>query len=402
MAQKLETFSDLKEAIRRELKVQSSSTTDMEKIEQAINMFYVNEVAPKKDWWWLRKRIDLQTELAIFSGTASVVSNSYTVTLSEAPATSKVGWMFASLNYNEIYRVKEHEAGSTTLTIEVPYMGETDTDTRYILWTDEVTLPVDCRDTFEVYHDFFVEPLQGVGFQDFYATTKINPRFEGYPEIYTQDDYVVPADYEAIDSLPATASKRSLGFLKYIRFASTLGSGDSLLIRAGDRIRVSDASDEYFDGESIVQAITTTSTTNDTIIYTTPVSRLTNFAADTGITIERLDQDTENKRLKRLRIHPSIMRTRTLLHVHYTRTVAPMENDSDTPLMPVEDRIVLYYGALSQLWASIGRNPEEAKRNFDLYSNKLAEMTNRYSDSVDFPRMVVSRSYLALKRNSNA
>lgn len=397
---RLSNFGDIQTYIQNELKVQSADTESVNRIKRSINSYYLNELMPKKDWWWARRRADIVTQPAFTSGTASVVGNSTAVTLTEAPASSREGWYFVANSYNEIYRVRSHVGGSTTLELETPYMGVTDTAIRFTLFTDEVPLPADCASTFEVNHDFFTQPMMGLGFQDFRATAKTDPRFEGYPEAYTQDDYIVPDQYASIDGLPATATKKSEGFLKYIKFNATLGATGSTLLKAGDRFYASGSDDaEYYDGEFIVQAVTTTSTTNDTIIYASNKSKKSIFAADTGITIKLLDTADDNKRLKKLRIYPAIFRSKVLLHVDYTQIVPPLENDTDIPMMPQEDRIILAYGPLSQLWSSIGRNPEEAKRNFDLAQNKLADMMARYSDSVDFPKFVVSQSYLRLKRS---
>jgi hypothetical protein len=68
--------------------------------------------------------------------------------------------------------------------------------------------------------------------------------------------------------------------------------------------------------------------------------------------------------------------------------------------MPVEDRIVLFYGALSLAWGAIGRNPEEAARCRALFDNKLARMMGKIQDSQDKPRIEPDSIYIQAKKGS--
>lgn len=108
--------------------------------------------------------------------------------------------------------------------------------------------------------------------------------------------------------------------------------------------------------------------------------------------------ETESDRYRVLKVWPAISQYTTILKVDYIKEVSALDLDGDEPLMPVEDRIVLYYGALSILWSSIGRNPEEAARNKSLYDNKLARMMGKITDSMDKPRVEPDSSYVVSKR----
>jgi hypothetical protein len=108
--------------------------------------------------------------------------------------------------------------------------------------------------------------------------------------------------------------------------------------------------------------------------------------------------DTESTRA--ILIYPAVYPDRQTLHLEYLKTVEALDLDADEPLIPVRDRIVIKYGALSRLWASLGRNPEEAASNDGLYQRKLTKMSGKLEDSVDYPQMKVSKIYMARKRGA--
>lgn len=110
------------------------------------------------------------------------------------------------------------------------------------------------------------------------------------------------------------------------------------------------------------------------------------------------DSETESDRYRLLKVYPSISQYSTILKVDYIKEASALENSGDEPLMPIEDRIVLFYGALSLAWGSIGRNPEEAMRNRQLFEAKLARMMGKITDSFDKPRIEPESTYIIAKR----
>ncbi len=110
------------------------------------------------------------------------------------------------------------------------------------------------------------------------------------------------------------------------------------------------------------------------------------------------DGETESDRYRVMKLHPAISIFNTSLHIDYIKEATPLDAAGDEPLMPLEDRIVLFYGALSLAWGSIGRNPEEAARNRALFDNKLARMMGKVQDSMDKPRIEPDSSYIVAKR----
>ena len=129
----LKTYKDIQDAVLEELKIQSGDTNAVNRIKRDINIIYLNEVIAAKRWYWMRDKVTVQTEPAFFLGTANVLANSNQVTLTEAPATSKKGYLFASVDFDEVYEIESHAAGTNTFTLSVPYMGKTNTEARYYI-----------------------------------------------------------------------------------------------------------------------------------------------------------------------------------------------------------------------------------------------------------------------------
>jgi hypothetical protein len=359
------TFKDIYDSVLEELKVQSSDTTSLNRVKRIINSIYLNEVCAYQDWKWLRESVDLSHDAKFNTGTASVTQNSKTVTLTTAPGTSQRGNWFTIEGYGERYRIAQHTANSTTVILESEFTGATNASTSFDIWTDYVALPSNCRETFEVTHDFSNEPLTGIGLQEYRRYVLTSPKVESRPKYYTTGDWIDPEPFTTISGLSATATRSSNGRVRTIVFSSDVSS----LIAAGMRIEVTGASEEAYNGEFIVSEVSTT-----TIKYSASTSLSEASTADTGITTKKLSAINKDERQRELLLFPSKFDKKLTLHVDYIIDPRPLENDSDEPLIPIEHRAVLVYGTLMQAWRSIGRNPEEAATNGQLYDRKLSKM----------------------------
>lgn len=304
----LRDFGDLVRAIRNELKIQATDTESINRIKQAINMWYIDEIIPFKRWLWLTKSVDLQTIPFYGNGTASVTPTHTDVTLSVAPNVSLgsfVGYNFSVENYDVVFQIASHTAGSATFTLNQPYTGVLNAAIPFKIWTEKINLPSDCRETYEVRHDMSRKPMDGLGFQEFRRTMADSPKAMGRPM--------------------------------------------------------------YFN--------------------------VVNFK-DAG----SLDPSTGSDRFRYMQIYPSIFDQVVTIHVDYMQEVPWLDADTDEPIIPLEDRIVLYYAALSQLWVSIMRNPEEAARNNALYQARLARMAGKIEEGFDRPTLAPDNFYFAAKR----
>jgi len=110
--------------------------------------------------------------------------------------------------------------------------------------------------------------------------------------------------------------------------------------------------------------------------------------------------ETESDRYRRIRFFPAVNTDATTCSVSYAKEVSAMSSDGDEPLMPVEDRAVLVYGAAQRAWAR-ERNEAESARNDGLFQRKLARMAGKMKDSQAKPKLTISRRYLAAKRRGN-
>lgn len=108
--------------------------------------------------------------------------------------------------------------------------------------------------------------------------------------------------------------------------------------------------------------------------------------------------DLESSRYRELRVHPAIYNSPVTISIDYIRDVVELTDDGDEPVIPVEDRIVLKYGALAWAWRALMRNPEEANTNFQLFSRKLERMTGKIEDSHDKPQLNINSLYMKRRR----
>src|SRR5574343_36270 len=196
MAYEVVDFQDIQDAIREELKVQSSDTISVNRIKRVINQVYLQEVVPFARWKWLEGSYRTIHKARYNTETCSVTPGSATVTLSVAPAASVgsfAGKKFAVDGYNEIYIVSAHTAESTTITLSSNYTVNSSSAVGFKIWTDVVDLPTDCRETVDVLHNFHSKPMEGIGLQKFRQLTLLNPRAEAYPSFYYTADFYDPS-----------------------------------------------------------------------------------------------------------------------------------------------------------------------------------------------------------------
>jgi hypothetical protein len=108
--------------------------------------------------------------------------------------------------------------------------------------------------------------------------------------------------------------------------------------------------------------------------------------------------DLDATRYRELRVHPAIHNVPVTVSVDYVRDVVELTNDGDEPVIPMEDRIVLKYGALAWAWRALMRNPEEANTNYQLFKQKLERMAGKIEDSHDKPQLTVDSLYMKRRR----
>lgn len=286
-------FEDIYTAILELLKIQASDTTTLNRIKRNINIAY-EDVISRHNWWWNRSVTTLQLPAKITTGTVAMTNGSTSITFSSAPSSSVANYKIKFAGSSEVYTISAHTAAATAATLNIAFVGTTDTDSTYILWKDFAQLPTDCKETTIVQHQLDNQPMIAVGLSDFRRIVAQDPAREGFPIYYTTDDF-----------------------------------------------------------------------------------------------------DSAGKR--RLRYWPAIYNNKINLDVDYMMIFSPLDLDGDEPIMPLNDRTVLFYFGAAFAWGR-ERNPEEFNTYWGLGEKKLAEMASKIEDSKDSPVLKVAVGYLAQKR----
>lgn len=405
MAQRFElkTFKDLQDAVREELEIPSSDTTLINRIKRDLNIVYLTEVMPYHDWTWQRDTIHVQMDPYINAGTVSVTQGSVDITFSVAPATSQKGRYFQVDGDRDFYRIAEHTAGSTSAKLDVRYIEATASAQNYKLFSKSIQLPSDLEDTFEVRHQFRSTPLTGVGIQEYRRLEASGPLFESRPAYYCTTDKKETEPYSTIDSLPSVQTRASSGLAKRIVFASSLRTNSTdettRLLKPGDKIDVSGAGNFTYNGEFVVADIETTTNTDDTIVYVAQTPLSESATSDGSLVLKKKNIEGSWEGGKELLIYPYLFDTRTNIEVDYLIQPELMVEDSDEPIIPYSDRIVLLFGALARSWVK-QRNSQTAVLNESKFQARLTRMSGKDGgDSKDNVIIQPSKAYLSAKRS---
>lgn len=107
------------------------------------------------------------------------------------------------------------------------------------------------------------------------------------------------------------------------------------------------------------------------------------------------DQDSSGKR--RLRYWPAVYASKINMDVDYILNFVGLDADGDEPIMPINDRTVLFYYGAAFAWGR-ERNPEEFNTYFQLGEKKLSEMASKLEDSKSMPVLRPGVGYMAQKR----
>ena len=98
-----------------------------------------------------------------------------------------------------------------------------------------------------------------------------------------------------------------------------------------------------------------------------------------------------------MRFFPAVDSTAHTLHVQGVAHATELSANADVPLLPLEDRIVLFYGACSRAWAR-DRNESESQRNWQLFQQKLAAMAAKSEDAPKSTEISVDSDWLVKRR----
>lgn len=387
-AYQLRTFSDIYTAVAEELKIQLSDTTTINRIKRDINIIYMSEVVPADDFYWARKEAKRIHKKMIQSGSVTVANGSTSVTLSSAPSENHKGKLFAVDGFSEIYTIRAHSGVSTTLTLDTPFQGDSASGKSYKIWEDGIVLPTDCDEVYSAYHEHYSTPMESLGSLQYNDLVLHSPRREGRPRWFTVQEYKDPETYSEISGIPALSTRKSDGNIRTLTFGADVSS----YLAEGDRILISNAGNEKYNGEVIVEDVSTT-----TVRYVHPEKLTESALADLSLEVLLRDDPEDNEMYRQLSVYPYLNNENTTLKIEYIEKVSPLEDDADEPIIPVRDRVILLYGALERAWSRI-RNMEEAQRNAAKYTQKLAKMAGNMQSGQDYPKIRPNNIYLTAKR----
>ena len=310
MGLKLQTFDDIVTAIMEGIGVQAADTTAKNKIKRMVNMYYLDEVVSFKRWWWLEKNTQIVHNVFYGTGNVAVTQGSTTVTMDTAPSASLgsfAGYRFSITSDTPVYYVSTHTAGSDTIVLTLAYQEATNAAVGFKTWRDRFNLPIEAKETIDIWHDRRSRPMEAVGSQTFRQLEAADNKIEDAPSYYSTYDFVDPS------------------------------SGDA---------------------------------------------------------------ESDDDRYRQVRIYPSITDQAVTLNVDYVQKVSEMTDDLDEPLMPIEDRVVLYYGAGAQPWSVVSRNEDMHDRWKAKADMKLARMANEREDGMDTPALKPRSRYVNAIRRS--
>jgi hypothetical protein len=109
---------------------------------------------------------------------------------------------------------------------------------------------------------------------------------------------------------------------------------------------------------------------------------------------------SEDDRYRQVRLYPSITTSPITLSIDYIEEAVPLVDDADEPIIPLEDRIVLYYGAGAMAWSVLQRNEEMHDKWMMKANAKLSRMAGDRDDGFDTPKITPDSSYIQSQRNA--
>jgi hypothetical protein len=106
------------------------------------------------------------------------------------------------------------------------------------------------------------------------------------------------------------------------------------------------------------------------------------------------DAEGEGDRYRQMRIFPSITEDALTINIDYIQEATELEDDADEPILPIGDRIVLFYGAGALAWSILSRNEEMHDKWQAKYQAKLARMAGDKDEGFDSPQISIKGSYV--------
>jgi hypothetical protein len=111
------------------------------------------------------------------------------------------------------------------------------------------------------------------------------------------------------------------------------------------------------------------------------------------------DGETESDRYRQIELYPSITLNPVTIKIKYIEEASELSDDTDEPAIPINDRMVLYYGALAHAWSVIARDEEMSLKAERQFATKLTRMMGNVDEGFDQPKLGASSRYLSAIRS---
>lgn len=201
------TYSDFQTRCANLLRLDTTNTGQMTKLQALINECY-REFCDIKDWWWLEKKAIINTSPNLIAGatnvagvtapaTVSVSYGSANITFSGAITQSVAGYSFiipgASNDSLAVYRVLTHTDGTNAAVLDAAFTNASAPATSYQLYQDSYSLPTDVAKVLQVRRYGFKNPLQAIGKEEMTYYKEVDTTTDK-PHVYTVWDFATTGD----------------------------------------------------------------------------------------------------------------------------------------------------------------------------------------------------------------
>jgi len=190
-------YSAIQTRVANHLRIPTSNTTEMTKIQALINEVYRDIGAKYSGWWWRRKRQIINTADDITAGTVSVTNGSTSITFSTGPTPSVAGYVFLvpsdTNDSGVVHRISAHTATQTGATLDAAFTGTTNTTAAYKLYKDRYAVATDLQNLLQIKRYGYTWPIRRVG-PDEMDHYKMYDTSEGKPELVCLRDFSTSGD----------------------------------------------------------------------------------------------------------------------------------------------------------------------------------------------------------------
>lgn len=391
---RLRTFLDIQNAAIEALRIQPSDIQSLNRIKRNINISYLNQVvSSSRSWTWLNKTAVVSTQPFYEDCTVSVQQNIAYITFARPIGGSRKNWFIGVAGSNEVHQIFEHEDGGTVATLTTRFSGLTNTAARFRIWSDCVPLPADCQTVRTVSSSHKDEPLTSVSLQQLRKYQARNEGFMGKPHIFAEGPRIMPNPYAVIAGLTNPISRQSDGLQKTLYFSQD----PSQFLQPGDRLRVVSGLKFEYEGDVSLSAV---SAENKSIQYTARNKRI---EANTAVSVPNEIQifsiaEGDQDPYPTLVIHPSMDEYNHVnnLIVDYQAYPEELLNPDDEPMIPIQHRQVLFFGAM---WLSCDRDTdmERAAMYKGLMDQEIQRMVALTTMPARTPKIEFSKDYIKSK-----